>query len=285
MSGHLARRNCFSFPSRSFFLLFLVAVFPSFLQARNILVFYAIDADFVELKAALLEQKASILPTGGDGTVFQLQGNRIVAVKMTSGCVNTALSAAQAIGDHRFDLAVSVGPAGSLGGLEVDDWILVDRVEAWQTGTFSGSTRFRKTDSIVTFETYEDSIFEPLKACFPRVKLAGVASGEAFIASSQKRSELKSMTGMDAVDMNLFGLSVVLKKFSIPSIHLRIVSDRADANATNDFKAFVANYNGAGGRGIGEWLVSLPADETNPASYPPLEKLKESAPKQTEQSP
>ena len=35
-----------------------------------------------------------------------------------------------------------------------------------------------------------------------------------------------------------------LKNFNVPRLHLRVVSDRADGNAKEDFAAFVKSYDG-----------------------------------------
>jgi nucleoside phosphorylase len=93
------------------------------------------------------------------------------------------------------------------------------------------------------------------------------------VASDSYRTQLHETTGTDAVDMNLFGLLTVCADHQVPVHCWRIVSDRADDNASEDFKKFVATYDGAGGKAVAEIIASLPANPNSPESYPHLEKI------------
>ena len=106
-----------------------------------------------------------------------------------------------------------------------------------------------------------------------RVQSLKVASGEIFVASSGYRSQLAAATGAQAVDMNLFGLETVCGEQSVPLFSWRIVSDRADDQAGETFRNFVAKYDGAGGRALAEVIRHLPANPSAPESYPELQKL------------
>ena len=53
----------------------------------------------------------------------------------------------------------------------------------------------------------------------------------------------------------------------------RIVSDRADDRAGEDFKTFTARYDGSGGRWIAELIRQLPPNPKAATSYPALREL------------
>ena len=100
-----------------------------------------------------------------------------------------------------------------------------------------------------------------------------VASGEVFVASDQYRAQLHQMTGAETVDMNLSGLLAVCADHQVPIYAWRIASDRADDHASEDFRKFVATYDGAGGRAIAEIISNLPANPNAADSYPNLKKF------------
>lgn len=93
-----------------------------------------------------------------------------------------------------------------------------------------------------------------------------------FIASDNFRAQLPDTTGCDAVDMNLFGLLTVCNDHHLPLTCWRMVSDKADDNASEDFRKFVGSYDGAGGKAIAELISNLPANPNSPESYPNLNK-------------
>ena len=53
----------------------------------------------------------------------------------------------------------------------------------------------------------------------------------------------------------------------------RVASDCADDNASEDFKKFVADYDGAGGKAVAEIIKNLPPNPNSPEAYPNLRKI------------
>ena len=106
-----------------------------------------------------------------------------------------------------------------------------------------------------------------------KVPEMAVASGEVFIASASYRAELHAATRAEAVDMNLFGLVTACANHQVPLVCWRIVSDRADETASEDFRAFAERYDGTGGRVLAEFIKALPANPNAPESYDKLREL------------
>lgn len=236
-------------------------------QARSVAFFYALDADWHGFQEAA--QTKAVARESGGRTIFEatVGETKVYAVKMESGCVQTAISAQALLTYRKVDLAFSVGPVGSLDeGLEVGSWALVKRVVPYQKADLATSTP----------ETAPEIVFpvpDHVPEEFAKLAPISVASGERFIASSGLRSEIAAATGCDAVDMNLFGLLSTLGVHKVPSINIRVASDLADELAGEDFASFVNDYDGQGGRMIAAAISALPPDMTSPAQYPELQKL------------
>jgi len=117
-----------------------------------------------------------------------------------------------------------------------------------------------------------------IPARFQKAKEISVASGEVFVASGSYRQQLREQTHADAVDMNLFGLLTVCADHHVLLLNWRIVSDRADDSAGEDFRKFTQTYDGAGGKAVAELIRHLPPNPNSPESYPELQKLLQPTP-------
>lgn len=243
--------------------------------ADSIAYFYALDQDLDVLK-----ESASGMPTTapcGSRTITRLQigGHRVDAVKMGSGCVESALSAQALLAGKAYDLAISVGPAGQLSpAVSTGHWYRVDQVIRWQKGSETASG----------FRLHPDASLEVADASQRFAALPGdlvisgtgqVASGEAFISSAVQREQIRAMTGAVMVDMNSCGIAAACADHQIPLVILRIISDGADESSSETFRQFVEHYDGAGGRYVAHVIESLAPNPDHPASYPEIRSLLE----------
>jgi nucleoside phosphorylase len=69
-----------------------------------------------------------------------------------------------------------------------------------------------------------------------------LAAGEEFVASEQERGKIRVLTDAEAVDMNTFGLALVCADQNVPLFVWRIISDRANETAADDFRSFVSTW-------------------------------------------
>lgn len=192
---------------------------------------------------------------------------------MGSGCVETAASAQALLSRFRCDWAFSLGPAGALSErVETGRWYRVDRIVAWQRGATSAlgiscseSSTWRTDWNLVAVSNYPVAL--------QSTATLAVASGELFVSSTTERERLRSQTQADAVDMNSFGLALVCADHGVPLWSWKIVSDRADDQASEAFRAFVAGYRGEGGKALADLIEALPPNPHNPSSYPAIEKM------------
>ncbi len=238
----------------------------------TIAVFYALDQDL----AVLLREAGSEAQVARVGSRslrrFKLGGHDIAAVRMGSGCVETAASAQALLARTRCDIALSVGPAGALtADAEPGAWYRVNRIVAWQRGT-SGTEGSRLSNGSEWSLPGSPLVADDARL-FSLAKQMSLASGEAFLASGEARAAVRALSGASLVDMNSFGLAVVCADHGIPLYIWRIVSDRADESASEAFRHFSETYAGEGGRALAAWIASLPAGTHSAITYPAIRRL------------
>lgn len=239
--------------------------------ADTIAFFYALDKDFDAFKSQAQPVGQSLKVGSRTIPVFLLNSHRVYVIKMKAGAVETAASAQALLARVHCDAAFSVGPIGDLSDkLEVGTWRQVGEIIGYQKGSWTQAGFQISTDADWKLTNAPPKC---LPALFEKSGSIKIASGEIFVASNDYREQLRAITGADAVDMNLFGLATVCEDYKLPLFCWRIVSDHANNNANDDFKKFVANYNGVGGRAIAEIISQLPANLNSPESYPNLRKI------------
>jgi adenosylhomocysteine nucleosidase len=241
-------------------------------SADEIAFFYALDADFQALKSEAVASRQPVKIGDRSIQVLTLAKHKIYAVKMGSGAVETAASAQAVLARFRCDRAFSLGPVGGLADeLEIGKWYRVASIVPYQKGSWT-SAGFQSTT--LPASPGADLLAKvALPKLFEGVKSITVASGEIFVASSDYRQQLRQRAQADAVDMNLFGLLTVCAAHHLPVINWRIVSDKADDTAGEDFRKFTQTYDGAGGRALAELIRNLQPNPNSPESYPELDKL------------
>ena len=233
-------------------------------QGDTIGFFYALEADLQGLKSMAREMGQS--ETVGSRSIQRLQlgPHSIYAIKMGSGAVETAASAQALLTRHPCDWAFSIGPAGALSDIvQTGSWFRVTRVMAWQR---------ENTDLAWDTDWSRFPIADPPAPLHITTSLS-VASGEQFISTASDRDRLQATTQADAVDMNSFGLALVCADHNVPLFAWKIISDRADENASEVFRAFVSGYSGEGGRALAKIIQALPANPNDPSSYPAIRDL------------
>ncbi|MBX7157882.1 MAG: 5'-methylthioadenosine/S-adenosylhomocysteine nucleosidase [Verrucomicrobiae bacterium] len=253
-------------------LILSVGLFLSWrIWADEIAVFYALERDWDQIKAQAQSVNGATKVGNRSIETVRLGAHQVYGVKMGAGVVESAISAQALLSRFRCDLAISLGPIGALlDDLKVGQWCLVTNVVAYQKGTQTGSAfqRGERAEFVLPFPSWvKEMVLEN------ELKKITVASGEAFIASERFRNELRDSTQAQAVDMNLFGLLSVLESYAVPHVALRVVSDKADDAASEDFKKFVERYKGEGGDRVVQLITNLPPNPNSPDSYPSLKKL------------
>jgi nucleoside phosphorylase len=248
---------------------FLLVLSPC-VHADSLAFFYALDADLSALAKAGRVQGAPRVFNGQSVTTVRIGAHDIFAMKMGSGTARTATAAATLFAKMPCDLALSTGPAGDVSDrFAVGQWIRISEIVAYQEGAETqagfvlGKGAARKLESPRI----------PMPKSWNDLASARIASGETFVSSASFRRKLSGVA--DAVDMNLAGLTVACAEAGVPLACWKVISDRADERAGEDFAEFVKKYDGEGGRRIAEVVGSLPKNPAKPASYENLNRLLE----------
>ncbi len=242
----------------NFPLLVLFLALNGCLRADEIAFFHALEADATALKVEgqLLGQPVKI----GARAVqrVQLAGHHVYLIKMGSGAVETAVSAEALLARFWCDRAFSLGPVGAIGeSLKVGQWVEVKEVVTYQKGAWSSSGFALGQRSRIAVDD-KATVGLELPELWQKLAAVSIASGEIFIASDGYRAELSSVARAEAVDMNLYGLLTACANHQVPLVSWRVVSDRADDRASEDFQKFVAAYDGAGGKALARSFASCP---------------------------
>ncbi|MFC1849134.1 5'-methylthioadenosine/S-adenosylhomocysteine nucleosidase [candidate division CSSED10-310 bacterium] len=72
----------------------------------------------------------------------------------------------------------------------------------------------------------------------PKIVTGIIVTGDIFIASEQKKNELRKRFAADAVEMEGAAVSQVCYQQGVPLVVLRSLSDKADQNARPDTRRF-----------------------------------------------
>lgn len=254
---------------------FMLCILSNTAYAGTIGWFYALDGD----KAAFEEKVGtpSRTVTLSGGTVvneYRIGPHKVVAAKMGAGCVATAVTVARVLALNPLDCVISTGPAGGIGeNLKRGEWFNVSEVVAWQQGRAGeGGRIFPAEHSEIQVDRQPAEWPEGVWRTMANVKLV---SGEAFIASAEKRGELAREFKAQIVEMNAFGLLIALQGTKVKLLILRVVSDFANEQASEDFSDFLKAYRGDGGKMVAELVRNLPVGKDEPAAHDALRKLLE----------
>ncbi len=241
--------------------------------ADNTAFFYALDADYQALKESAREAGQPIQVGSRSIHRLHLGPHTIYAVKMGSGAVETAASAQAVLTRFHCDWAFALGPAGALTDkCPIGSWYRVARIVAWQRGVAGIAGTVQSEASSWNYDWSKMPVTN-LPAVLQTTSGISVASGEMFVTSSSERERLYATTETDVVDMNSFGLALVCADHNVPLFAWKIISDNADENASENFRAFVAKYRGEGGKALADVIGALPSNPHDPSTYPAIKKL------------
>lgn len=98
--------------------------------------FFALDEDKSAFEAAVGNPIRTINLVGGTVAFeYRVGAHRVVAAKMGSGCVSTAVTVARVLALNPVDRIICTGPAGAIGDQAgIGTWYRIGEVAAWQQG-------------------------------------------------------------------------------------------------------------------------------------------------------
>jgi adenosylhomocysteine nucleosidase len=249
-----------------------------FVDAGTVGWFYALEEDRAGFEKVAGPPVRTISLVGGTvAHEYRVGSHKVVAARMGSGCVDTAVTVARVLALNPVGRVITTGPAGGIGGgVKIGEWVEVSAVVGWQQGRAGDGGRIFPKDgaerAVDGWEEKEKSATGDRRQGRRHVRLV---SGEVFVASSEKRGELAREFKAELVEMNALGLLAAVEGMKAEVMVLRVVSDLADEQASEDFATFLKGYGGEGGTMVAELVKALPVGKDEPGAHGELKKLLE----------
>lgn len=203
----------------------------------------AMDIEVDGLKAMATDIKEDII-SGKTYISGKIHGKDVVISKCGIGKVNSALGAEAMILKYNPDLIINTGVAGSLTReLSIGDIVIADSVcqhdfDTSPLGDPIGLIPEVNLIKIPADEAAAKKLGEVIAKLGLKSKTGTIASGDAFIASSDKKDFIVSTFGALACEMEGASIGQVCKVNSVPFAVLRALSDSADEGSCEDYPTF-----------------------------------------------
>lgn len=203
----------------------------------------AMDIEVDGLKAMATDISEEII----SGKTFirgKIHGKDVVIAKCGIGKVNAALGAEAMILKYNPDLIINTGVAGSLTKeLSIGDIVIADSVcqHDFDTSPLGDPIGLIPELNLVKIPA-DKAAKEKLEAVIKKLGLnyrtGTIASGDAFIASSEKKEFIVSYFDALACEMEGASIGQVCAVNNTPFAVLRALSDSADEGSCEDYPAF-----------------------------------------------
>ncbi len=229
--------------------------------ADTTLILGALKAESAPFEKVLADKKAGTIEGIGyyEG---RLKGRKAVIAWTGIGKVNAAMTGTLLMEHFRPREVIVCGMAGEMNPeLQVGDVVIAETSCQHDLGfwTKTGIERKGYQDRLTNefnpvFLAADERLFVAARRAGQEVTLRGtksegqarpakvltgvVVTGDTFIMSPQKRAELRSMLGADAVEMEGAAIAQICHQRNIPHIIIRAISDTADEKAMQQLNVF-----------------------------------------------
>ena len=203
----------------------------------------AMDVEVESIKALLSDTKTENI-SGVDFVLGSFAGKEIVVAKCGVGKVFSALCTEAMILKFAPEIIINVGVAGCLTPeLKIGDAVIADNVcqHDMDTSPLGDPVGLLSDINIVKIPTdqkvtalLEDAVKET-GMCY---KIGTIASGDQFVASTEKKDYIKGNFGAISCEMEGGSIGHVCYVNNVPFAVLRTMSDGADDGANMDFPTF-----------------------------------------------
>ncbi|MEE0944820.1 MAG: 5'-methylthioadenosine/adenosylhomocysteine nucleosidase [Clostridia bacterium] len=203
----------------------------------------AMDIEVDGLKAMATDVKEEII-SGKTYISCKIHGKDVVISKCGIGKVNAALGAEAMILKYNPDLIINTGVAGSLTReLSIGDIVIADSVcqHDFDTSPLGDPIGLIPEVNLIKIPadiTAAIKLGDVITKLGLKSKTGTVASGDAFIASSDKKKFIVSTFDALACEMEGASIGQVCRVNSVPFAVLRALSDSADEGSCEDYPTF-----------------------------------------------
>ena len=221
----------------------------------------AFDEEVEILEGQLINPKAHTI----EGIQFltgTLNEQNVVIARTGVGKVNAAMTATLVIEHFRPNRVIFTGVAGGLNpDLQIGDIVIAEKTAQHDLGRLKSAEieNFGVRNPIngkrnpvffpadpgllqITETVLADIKLSPLQTPqgqrYPRIITGTVVTGDVFVASDGKKTDLHKNLGADAVEMEGAAVAQICWQHNVPCLVIRSLSDNAGANASEDFKKY-----------------------------------------------
>ena len=159
------------------------------------------------------------------------------------GEIRAAMTAQMLVDLFDIEVLLNFGFVGTLNPkIGVGELVIADRVCHYQfdTSAIDGTKvgQYFENDDIY-FYLDENLANRVLAAIGKPMRRVAVASGDVFVATTERKRVLAEEFGCDICEMELAGLALASERNDVPLLSIKVVSDRADDSAPVSFDEVV----------------------------------------------
>ena len=250
-------------PFRALSLSLLLALLAGTAQAQPVIGVLGIEREVAPIEARLQDGRDVTLR----GYVFRvgtLNGRQVVVGRSATGKVNAAIAATVLISHFTPSALFFSGTAGAIDqALRPGDVVIGTGVVQHDVGVLTASGLVRRgLRNAVTGEL--DPLIVPAAESLlaaarqavqgltltriedadgprmPRIVEGVIVTGDVFMSDAARRDEIRSSLNASAVEMEGGGMMQACRQFAVPCLIVRSITDRADGEATANYKQFIA---------------------------------------------
>jgi adenosylhomocysteine nucleosidase len=231
----------------------------------------------------MMESKSEVHIGGIRFVKGHIKNRNVVFVASGVGKVNAAMTCTILLQHFKPSRVLFTGVAGGISQeIGIGDIVIADSVVQHDFGTLTDDNTFQYWGAHNPVDAVRNPVFfkpdtfllraaklqssnvrlDPINinqvARVPAIKNGIIATGDQFIASVQKKLELKKVLNAQAVEMEGGAVAQVCHQQKVPFLIIRSISDLAGSDAEVNFNAFlkVASKNAA--RFVERIITSLP---------------------------
>ncbi len=197
----------------------------------------ALTAEINDYRSALIDQRTEKI-LGQEYYVGKLFGKDVVLVHCGVGKVNSAMATAIVIDRFGADYVINTGVSGGIKANLLEPVISTAGVQHDVDFTAIGDP-IGYIDGIGVVIPAGAKLIEAFSAVLPHAHKGIIASGDMFVATTDKTDYVYDTFGAIAVDCETAAILQVAHTAGVEAIALRVMSDRADQKAPMSFYELV----------------------------------------------
>lgn len=178
-------------------------------------------------------------------TKYTRNGKILYMIGTGIGELNAALATQHLIREYGIDYIINFGVVGSLNKA----YKSLDVVAVGEIVHYDFSLNTLDDDSYGKYPMQREKaefsadtdMLDKLKSISPDTPIVKIASGDKFVAKRELRDWIINKFSADICDMESMGIYYAAKKYNVPCLFIKAVSDDADETAPVSFESVVEN--------------------------------------------